>query len=211
MSIEEIIRTKGITCVLHFTTTSGLLGILATWAVKSRARLPKDKYLEFIYQPNCEIRYDPDWLDYVSLSIQEINGIFFDICANRWHTDKEWCVLSFTPEILTHKGVVFASTNNSYLGVRRGTGASGLIALYADEMGQCHRWDNSFVRPPGRASNLPTCPQAEVLYPGELSLDFLQKIYLSADEQTDVLAGQIAVLRCSKIDYEVDTSVFQVI
>lgn len=209
MSIEEIIRSKGITRVLHFTTTSGLLGILATWAVKSRARLPKDKYLEFIYKPNCEIRRDPDWLDYVNLSIQRINAIFFDICANRWHTDKEWCVLSFTPDILAHKGVVFATTNNSYTGVRRGTGASGLMALYAARMGQCHSWDSGFERPSGLAPNLPTCPQAEVLYPCELSLDFLNRISLSADEQTDALAGQIAVLGCPEIDYEVDTSVFK--
>ncbi len=55
MNIEEIIRSKGITRVLHFTTTSGLLGILATWAVKSTARLPEDKYLEFIYKPNYSI------------------------------------------------------------------------------------------------------------------------------------------------------------
>lgn len=209
MSIEEIIRSRGITRVLHFTTTSGLLGILATWAVKSRARLPRNKYLEFIYKPNCEIRRDPDWLDYVNLSIQRINAIFFDICANRWHADKEWCVLSFTPDILTHKGVVFATTNNSYTGVRRGTGASGLMTFYAARMGQCHCWDSSFERPPGLAPNLPTCPQAEVLYPCELSLDFLNRIFLSADEQTDDLAGQIAVLGCSEIDYEVDISVFK--
>ncbi len=209
MSVEEIIRSKGITRVFHFTTTSGLLGILATWTVKSRARLPKDKYLEFIYKPNCEIRRDPDWLDYVNLSNQRINAIFFDICANRWHTDKEWCILSFAPEILTHKGVVFATTNNSYAGVRRGTGTSGLMALYAAKMGQCHSWDSGFERPSGLAPNLPTCPQAEVLYPSELSLDFLNRIFLSADEQTDVLTGQIAVLGCPEIDYEVDISVFK--
>lgn len=209
MSVEEIIRSKSITRVLHFTTTSGLLGILATWTVKSRARLPKDRYLEFIYKPNCEIRRDLAWLDYVNLSIQGINAIFFDICANRWHSDKEWCILSFVPDILTHKDVVFATTNNSYAGVKRGTGASGLMALYAARMGQCHKRDSSFERPPGLTPNLPTCPQAEVLYPCELSLDFLNKIFLSADEQADVLAGQIAALGCPDIDYEVDISVFK--
>jgi len=209
VSIGEIIRSKGITRVLHFTTTRGLLGILATWAVKSRHRLPEEKYLEFIYQPNCEIRRDPDWLDYVNLSIERINEIFFDICANRWHTDREWCVLSFAPDILAHEGVAFATTNNSYPGVERGRGVSGLMALYATRMGQCHRWGNSYERPPGLAPNLPTCPQAEVLYPGELSLDSLNRVFLSADEQTDDVAGQIAALGCRQIDFEVDISVFR--
>ena len=208
MSIDDIIEGKGITRVLHFTTTSGLLGILATWAVKSRAQLPREKYLEFIYKPNCEIRRDPDWLGYVSLSIQRINAVFFDICANRWHTDKEWCVLSFMASILAHEGVVFATTNNSYSGVRRGIGAAGLMALYAARIGQCHRWDINFERPTSLAPNLPTCSQAEVLYPAELSLDFLDKVFLCADEQVDAVAGQIAVLRRPKICCEVDTSVF---
>jgi hypothetical protein len=207
VSIEEFINARGITRVLHFTTTTGLLGILAGWAVKSRAKLPKDHYLEYVYQPNCEIRYDPDWLDYVNLSIQEINSVFFDICAKKWHTDKEWCVLSFAPEILVHDGVVFATTNNSYPNVKRGAGISGLIALYAKTIGQCNKWDDSYSRPARRAPNLPTCPQAEVLYPQELSLDFLQRVHLSNDEQTDVLAGQIAALGRPKIEYDVDISV----
>ena len=208
MTVEEIIKNRGITRVLHFTTTSGLLGILATRAVKSRARLRKEEYLEFIYRPNCRVRYDPDWLDYVNLSIQTINAIFFRICANKWHRDRQWCVLSFVPGILAHEGVVFATTNNSYRGVQRGTGPSGLRALYAASMGQCHRWVSGFERPSGLAPNVPSCPQAEVLYPRELSLDSLDKVFLSTDEQTDLLAGQIAALGCPKIDYEVDTSVF---
>lgn len=206
-TIEEIIKDRGITRILHFTTTTGLLGIIATGSVKSRKRLPKENYLEYIYKPNCEIRYDPEWLDYVNLSIQEINSTFFKICANRWHTDREWCVLSFAPEIITHNQVYFATTNNRYTGVRHAPGSSGLLALYAKTITQ---WPGKVIRrSTNHPQNLPTCSQAEVLYPGELSLDFLNKVYLSTDEQGDNFQGQVAVFERANIHYEVDTSIFQ--
>lgn len=207
-SIDEIIKARKIEHILHFTTTSGLLGILATWSVKSRHRLPKEKYLEHVYKPNCQIRRDGAWIDYVNLSIQAINSQFFDICANKWHKDKEWCVLSFDPVILTHKGVVFATTNNMYSGVKRATGADGLNALYAPKI---ERWAGTFVvRTSSHAPSQPTDNQAEALYPCELSLDYLNNVFLSTDEQTDILAGQIAVLNLAvNINYEVYQAIFE--
>lgn len=211
MRITDIIKNRNISSILHFTTTSGLLGILATWAVKSRDRLPKEQYLEHVYKPNASYRKDKDWLDYINLSIDKINQNFFDICANKWHTDKEWCVLSFTPKILTHTGVVFATTNNIHTTVNRGTGYSGLLALYASKIAhwdKIHRSPTVLHRPPNYPLNLPTCSEAEVLYPKELSLNFLDRVFLSTHEQTDVLAGQLDVLECPQINYEVNTSIF---
>ena len=71
--ILEAAKMRGVRNVVHFTTLKGALGVLAAGAVKSRCRLPADKYLEHVYRPNSDIRKDRLWLDYVNLSIERIN------------------------------------------------------------------------------------------------------------------------------------------
>ncbi len=190
MELEAEIRRRGISQILHFTTNSGLLGIFATKSVKSRYRLPEEKYLEYVYQPNCSFRRDAAWIDYVNLSIERINGFFFDVCFSRWHSTKDiwWCILAFDPIILTHEGVYFTTTNNIYSGVLRGKGVLGFNALYKPII---HQYSNKYVKRASEKSDAePTCDQAEVLYPRELSLDFLRKIYIRDEEHADIVAAQ---------------------
>src|SRR6266511_5391085 len=100
--ILQLIERRGITEVLHFTTSKGLLGILYSRLVLPRRRLPRNKLVEHVYMVNAEVRYDPEWTDYVNLSIAQINTRFFDIASRKWHRDKDlwWCILSFSPVIL---------------------------------------------------------------------------------------------------------------
>jgi len=195
MTIEDIITARGIEEVLHFTTNYGLGGILATGVVKPRARLTEDKYLEQIYRPNCPDRSrDEAWHDYVNLSIARVNWRLLGISADRWHAgmDGWWCVLSFEPEILAHEGVYFTTTNNMYSGVRRAKGPKGLEAMYAERIVQ---WHSSHVcRDLATPSCQPTDYQAEVLYPGELSLDYLQHAYVSEEEHLDAIAGMCGMV-----------------
>lgn len=210
MTIAEIIAKRGISRILHFTTNNGLLGTLASHRVLSRRRLPREKYLEHVYTPNCQVRFDPGWIDYVNLSIQRINSVFFDICANKWHAggDVWWCVLSFDPVILTHKDVWFATTNNRYTGVAREKSAAGLEALYAPRIVQYT--GSTVARRRGQDSAEPTCRQAEVLYPGSLSIEYLRNVFLPTEEHADLLAGQMCALNFDEdvISYTVDRSIF---
>ena len=48
-----------------------------------------------------------------------------------------------------------------------------------------------------------TCEQAEALYPGELSLDYLKKIYVSEGRDQDDVYGQLAAIGWRRIDVEV--------
>lgn len=83
----EIVRAaeaRGISDVVHFTTVSGAVGVLASRAVMSRKRLPEEEYLEHVYRPNSAIRKDQAWLDYVNLSITRINDWMFGTSV-RWH------------------------------------------------------------------------------------------------------------------------------
>ena len=186
MSISEIVEALGIREILHFTTNRGLTGILASNAVRPRKRLTQDKHLEFILQCNCPDRSkDEEWLDYVNLLITSVNFYLFGISKGHWHThpDTWWCILSFPPDILGHEGVYFATTNNIYTGVRRSKGTPGLENLFAQRV---IRWSGNIAhREPSTPTNQPTCNQAEVLYPGDLSLKYLQNVYVADETAAD--------------------------
>lgn len=179
--------------MVHFTTNSGLVGIMAKRAVKSRLRLPKEEYLEYVYEPNSAFRKDTPWLGYVNLSVSRINKHFYDICSGKWHKgeDRWWSVLSFDPALMLDPGVLFVTTNNMYTGATRGTDVAGFRTLFAPRV---VRWSgNTIIRPSGLADDLPTCPQAEVLYSDELSTDYLRTIYVSDPEHADVVSAQLAI------------------
>lgn len=208
MTIEHIIQHRQITEVLHFTTNLGLLGTLYSQSLKSRHRLTQDKQLEYIFSPNAAFRKDAAWLDYVNLSISQINSYFFNVSAGRWHRDRDiwWCVLSFSPKILTHEGVWFTSTNNIYTGVTRGQQAQGLESVFAERV---VRWNGNIVcRGATTPACNPTCEQAEVLYPGEVSTNFLRKIYVSTEDDADEICGHFCGVGHPEVDLVVLPSLF---
>lgn len=209
MSVQNAIDRRGIESVLHFTTNSGLAGILASRAAKSRAILPTEKGLEHVYSPNCQYRKDTAWLNFVNLSISTINLHLFGISSEKWHAGEDlwWAILCFDPAVLTHEGVFFATTNNMYTGVRRGQGEDGLEALFAPTV---TRWaGNTIVRAAGLGDAYPTDVQAEALYPVELSTEYLRRVYVREEEHGDTVAGQLAALDHSRVDIIVDPSVFE--
>ena len=163
------------------------VGVLASRAVKSRARLPSDKYLEHVYRPNAELRKDTAWLDYVNLSIQRINDWMFDT-STRWHAaDRNpWVLLSFDVTVLSHPGVVFSTTNNIYPSCLRAEGIGGFSRLFDAQVegryGRLHSRE-------GKHPSWPTDRQAEVLYPGELSCEHLRRMDVQVAEAEDSVHG----------------------
>lgn len=207
MSVQDVINQFGILEVVHFTTHRGLMGSLHSNCVKSRKRLPREQELRFIYKPNADIRKDKAWLDYVNLSISRINGEFFGHSC-RWarFEDLWWCVLSFDPIILTHPGVYFTTTNNIYPSCSRGTGADALRALYNATVSA--RYGRRKTRQQGMRTDWTTCEQAEVLYPEEVSLDYLRRIYVASGEDQDEVYGQLAAMGWRKIEVELSPEKF---
>lgn len=183
-------KERGVKDVLHFTTVSGAVGVLAAKAVKSRKRLDKDQYLEHVYRPNARYRKDQAWLDYVNLSVSRINDWMFDT-AVRWHAAERnpWVVFAFSAELLGDPGVVFATTNNIYPACRRAEGVDGFNQLFAETVrgryGHVHDRE-------GKQANWPTDRQAEVLYPGELPCKFLQRIDVQKEEAMETIVGAVA-------------------
>ena len=195
MRIEEKIQQRGIEEVLHFTTSNGMLGILSTAKLLAHSLLPKEKLLSHIIQMNCSDRSrDTEWHSYINLSVSRLNGSFFNI-SQGWHRSEDifWCVLSFNPEIMSHEGVLFSTTNNAYPKTERAPDAAGLDALFAPSIRQFPtKWVS---RTKALPDSYTTCHQAEVLYPNELSLIHLSKIYVQTVEHQDEVSALIDLLR----------------
>ncbi len=214
MTIQEIIFDRQIESVLHFTTNRGLVGTLASKSLLSRYRLNNEQYLEHVLHVNAAKRPEAaadfdksqNWLDYVNLSISEINSRYLSV-SKRWHNNSDvwWCILTFVSDIMTHNGVVFATTNNSYALCERNGGVEGLEALFAARIQRKHNWT---VWRGTRPSNLPTCEQAEVLYPEAVSTEYLRCIYVEEDDHHDLASGWLQEFGCNDVDVVISTQKF---
>ncbi len=216
MTIADITQQRGISEVLHFTTSRGIIGTLATGALLSRHQLPQEKYLQHVLHVNAASRpesyHDFDksqnWLDYVNLSISEINRRYFEF-SSKWHKDEDiwWGILAFDPVIMTHDGVFFASTNNAYEPLCiRDSGEAGFARLFQELVKRKPGWN---VSRRDRAPQLTTCEQAEVLYPQRVPVEFLRHIYVQEDEHQDQARGWLAELSLRNVDVVISPVKFQ--
>ena len=182
-------RARGITRVVHFTRIKGLVGILASGAVKARSDLPSDAHVKHVYEPNASNRsLDRQWHDYINLSVSAINPEMFKP-SQRWHPTDQWVILEFGPKILGRRGVVFCTTNNIYPSVRRARGLQGFKQMFAEEVPG--RYSKTIIRG-AKPLHMTTDPQAEVLYPFELPLKHLHKITTSDEDSHDAAVAAVA-------------------
>jgi hypothetical protein len=188
-------RQRGITEVLHFTTTKNLVGIIASGYLKCRNLVSEDHYVENVYDPNCGDRSrDAIWTGYVNMSISRINAWMFQ-SSTRWHLSdgNSWVVLAFDPVVLGHPGVIFATTNNAYRGIcLRAEGKAGFDRMFGDRV-------RGYNRELSRGSLDPKYPTdrcAEVLYPEQLSIEYLTKLYVQIETDQDHIPGILTSLDC---------------
>lgn len=206
MNIQKIIIDRSIEELVHFTTNRGIVGVLFKGSLLSRFRLPQEEYLEHVLHVNAATRPESseifdksqNWLDYVNLSISELNARFFQF-SKRWHHDVDvwWGILGFDPQIMTHDNVVFATTNNSYSKCVRQNGVDGLNALFAPRIQRRVGWS---VTRGARERCLPSCEQAEVLYPQAVSTSFLRRIYVKEDNHHDQASGWLREVGLNDVD-----------
>jgi hypothetical protein len=192
-AVVDAVAARGIQEVLHFTTSRGLLGILARNELLARSHVDEEPQVALIKMLNCEYRRDGDWIDHVSMSIGMINQWMFRTSSN-WHGSDGiwWSVLAFDPAILGDPGVTFATTNNIYPAVRRAQGVVGFEAMFADPV--AGRYGALSRRHDGMAPGTPTDPQAEVLYPRGIGLDKLTAIYVAEEERVEDVHGMLGGL-----------------
>ena len=154
-----------------------------------------NEYVEFVYQANCIDRTkDIDWVGYVNLSISRINRrmlAFLEGWPDR--EEKWWAVLAFDPSMLSDPGVWFCTTNNVYSNCKRGQGLKGIEALF-DPVVYWGHYNSYYKRATTTPDSLPTDPQAEVLYPGKVPLEYLRAIYVKTGENVDEIHSYMAGL-----------------
>jgi hypothetical protein len=217
MDIQEIVDERGISEIVHFTSNHGLVGMLELKKALSRRQLPENDHLAYLAGPTSAQRQEAseffdkqeDWLDFLNLSISEINYHYFNYAATKWHNqgDRWWAILVFSPEILSHENVFFATTNNVYIEhVKRGRGADGLNQLFVPVVKRKGVW---FANRGSRPSHLPTCQQAEVLYPQSLPLTYLRKIYVRTDEEHDIVAGWLRMYGMRDVQVKIEPEKFR--
>ena len=195
-AISALAGARGITEVVHYSTNLGLLGCLQSGFLLPRNRLLLAQQLSYIATLNTPVRHEErssfdkseEWIDYINLSISEINSRLFRFSTQKWHLNNEdifWIILSFDVSVLDDPGVYFASTNNIYDMVTREEGAAGFQALFAPIIRRKHpTW--RAVRG-GRENELTTCEQAEVLYPAGLDIANLRRVYVRTGEHADTV------------------------
>ena len=187
-------RERGISEILHFTTSTGLIGILASGELLSRDQLKEADYVHNVTLLNSPNRSrDAAWTDYANLSVTVVNSHMLGYSVG-WHENDDiwWAVLAFDVEILGHDGVQFTTTNNVYPVCKRGEGLDAFEAMF-DSLVPWGIRGSTVRRPTDKAANLTTHFQAEVLYPQRLPLEHLRTVYVKEPQHIDevraILAG----------------------
>jgi hypothetical protein len=213
-TIETVIAQRRIEEVLHFTSNHGLVGSLAIGSVISRKRLPEHNHLAFVAAPTSRVRQealsyfnkDENWLDYVNMSLSELNCNYYNF-AKGWHSDDRWWViLSFSPELLSEPGVYFTTTNNVYEHVHREKGSGGLQKLFAPRINRKGTW---YATRQGRIASLPTCQQAEVLVPEQVPISFLRRIYVLTEDHHDLVVGWLGQFKIENVEVLINERKFE--
>lgn len=178
----EIAQERGVSEIMHFTTDLGLLGIMAVGALLPRKELGEEELLHHILKVNAKRRWDHPWLGHVNLSVSRINLEFFRRSFS-WHSGdlgRWWAILAFEPDVINDEGVYFSTTNNGYPSTLREKGEVGFKKLFASSI------SGKYGRVTNRTDSMPshhtTDIQAEVLYPGRLSLEKLKAVYFEEED-----------------------------
>jgi hypothetical protein len=203
VTASELAADRGIEEILHYTTEKGIYGAIVKQAVLSRRQLEGDPDLEFIFQAVWPVKA-PAWADHISLSISRINLDLYDR-SRRHYPDLWWGVLAFETTILDHDNVHFTTTNNIYPACERGQGEAGFEAIFADNVRG--RYDFVHTRH-GLQDEQPTDRAAEVLYPRQLQLEHLARIYVPGAEHRRIVHAWCDALGRDALPVEVRPDVF---
>jgi len=199
VAIAAFIREREISKVVHFTSTSGLIGILLSGKIMSRETMrhfiednpnsPVGRY----FHANDSERWDKR-LDCINTSIERINVDLFAAMKSRSAgvAMEPWCIIELDTICLLKNKVVFTVANAASTYVRRNgsqEGLAGLEALYADLVTSGRQDENRVTvmqetkRERGAHCNWATNSQAEALIPGEIPVIYIKRVvFQSYDE-----------------------------
>jgi hypothetical protein len=178
--IKEVVATRNIFNVIHFTQTKNLDDILKNGIVSRKKLFEGGK--NFIFNDN--LRLDGK-MDYSCFSIEFPNVEM--LRALRYRTNEaSWAILVFSSEILYDYDCLFYYTNSASNEVRHKDtiefeGASALDKLFTWRHEERHHY---------LCDNDPTDVQSEVMVKDDVSIDYLR--FCAINDESDFLRFQAA-------------------
>lgn len=199
-------RARGVSEIRHYTSERGVMGSIMRGRLLSRDRVEGDPDLAFIFEGVWE-RRDPEWVDHISMSVSQINVDLYQSSRKRF-PDYWWAVMAFDVAMLDAPDVVFTTTNNVYDDVcRRAPGIAGFEDMFADEVPFGYHGSVKY-RPASRAAHLTTDRAAEVLFPGEVTLDSMQALYVPGRQHKRMVDAWCEVYEHPELPVLIDPSPF---
>ena len=174
---SEAAAARGIEEIVHYTTQRGVFGAIAKGAILSRPRLDEDDWLEHIFSGIWDNNAKAE-LDNVHMSVGRINAYLLGR-SKLQRPEMWWCVLSFGIDILDEPGVQFTTVNNIWPRRLKGSGVAGFEGMFADSV--AGRFEDVHHRT-NHSPAEPTHFSAEVLFPGQIALDRVQRVYVEKPE-----------------------------
>lgn len=219
--IRKFVEKRKIGRIVHFTSIKNLIGIFKNGKLLSRMMLESSNGEWF--HANDSNRWDGH-LNYINASIERINVFLFNEMVKRGEEQevdlKPWCILEIDPICLEKRDVLFTVDNAASRFIRKcGTrgGLDGLSKMFAETVMTGRQFEGyTLIRKIPRSSTLPlnwtTTPQAEVLLPGELSIQLLDGIvFQSEDDKKKAIdrLNECGVVVPKDIPFRVDKWMFE--
>lgn len=197
--IAAFIRKREISKVVHFTSTSGLVGIMLSGKILSREAMRRflennpDSRIGRYFHANDSERWDKR-LDCINTSIERINLDLLSAMKSRGKgiVTEPWCIIELDTICLLKRGVVFTTSNAASTYVRRKgskEGLAGLAALYADSITTGRQGENHITitqvtsREWGAHDNWTTSSQAEALIPDEIPVGYIKRVAFQTHDE----------------------------
>ena len=215
VAIAAFIRKREISKIVHFTSTSGLIGILLSGKIMSRETMrrfiednPDSPVVRYFHANDLE-RWDKR-LDCVNTSIERINVDLFAAMKSRSAgvVIEPWCIIELDTICLLKNKVVFTVANAASTYVRRNgsqEGLAGLESLYADLVTSGRQDENHVTitqetrRERGAHYNWTTNSQAEALIPGEIPVVCIKRVVFQSHDEMIRAKNFLANAGCTPV------------
>jgi hypothetical protein len=216
ISFQDEIAERGITRLVHFTSTENLLSIFHEKKILSRSRLESENVS---YQDTLDLmdfndglRYDDK--SYINLSIEHPNVKLFNAFKRNAKENIYiyWCVITLDTSLIYQENTLFSVTNaanganKSYINGSLNT----FRAMFAPALQITTSYNSSILsRQNGLLAKYPTDIQAEVLAKDEIDVSFIKNIYFPSEEEKQFCETAFLMERLSIDKFIVDKSLFK--
>lgn len=214
LEFRKEIERRNIECLIHFTTTLNLYGIIEQGAILSRESLEGldvESYdiLDYV-QFTDKIRYDD--ARYINLSVSRLNSFLFSRFSNRTLNDPSisWCVLKIDPSVILLEETLFSVTNAASYSAQK-IGINGSLETFKRMFSDTLTLENgrSYTRK-GLLECYPTDIQAEVLVKDIIDSSCVKEVCFQSKHDLVRTKAAFCDLEFDRPLFKVDKSCFKV-